>query len=71
VEENRNLCAAISCQGKKNNVPIPVIASVGGVLLLLLAAVAIYMGVKRGRKPNGKATLLKIETKILLFSMLL
>lgn len=56
VEENGNLCAAISCQGKKNNVPIPVIASVGGVLLLLLAAVAIYMGVKRGRKPNVVTT---------------
>ncbi|KAM5579257.1 hypothetical protein ABKV19_009175 [Rosa sericea] len=53
VGENKNLCAENSCEKKKINVLIPAIASVGGVSVLLLAAVAISMGLKRGRKPHA------------------
>ncbi|KAM5579268.1 LRR receptor-like serine/threonine-protein kinase IOS1 [Rosa sericea] len=53
VGENKNLCAEISCEKKKINVLIPAIASVGGIFIFLLAAVAIFMGLKRGRKPHA------------------
>ncbi|KAK9923519.1 hypothetical protein M0R45_031933 [Rubus argutus] len=56
VGENGNLCSAISCEKKKSNVLIPLIASVGGVFILLLAAVATFMGLKRRRKPQVVTT---------------
>ena len=60
MAENENLCPAISCATKKKkNVPIiPVIASIGGAFGLLIIAVVIFMCVKRGRKPHGKAEFL-------------
>ncbi|PQP92361.1 receptor-like protein kinase [Prunus yedoensis var. nudiflora] len=51
VGENADLCASISCKKeKKKNIVIPIIASIGGFSILVVAAVAIFMGLKRGRK---------------------
>lgn len=56
VGENADLCASISCKTKekKKNIVIPIIASIGGFSILVIAAVAIFMGLKRGRKQGGK-----------------
>ncbi|PON39639.1 Mitogen-activated protein kinase kinase kinase, partial [Parasponia andersonii] len=58
VGENLILCASHSCETekikkKKNNVLIPVLASIG-VVILLLIAVAIFVGIKR--RPESKDT---------------
>ncbi|ONI15672.1 hypothetical protein PRUPE_3G054500 [Prunus persica] len=53
VGENEDLCASISCkkeEEKKKNIVIPIIASIGGFSILVVAAVAVFMGLKRGRK---------------------
>ncbi|CAB4302971.1 unnamed protein product [Prunus armeniaca] len=53
VGENADLCASISCkkeEEKKKNIVIPIIASIGGFSILVVTAVAIFMGLKRGRK---------------------
>ncbi|KAK9923522.1 hypothetical protein M0R45_031934 [Rubus argutus] len=55
VGENENLCSAVSCKKKKNNVLIPIIASVAGFAILLVAAVAIFLSMRRKRKQVGTA----------------
>ncbi|PRQ49565.1 putative transferase, protein kinase RLK-Pelle-LRR-I-1 family [Rosa chinensis] len=55
VGENENLCAAISCKKKKNNVFIPIIAAVGGFAILFVASVVIFFSMRRKRKQVGTA----------------
>ncbi|XP_062024336.1 LRR receptor-like serine/threonine-protein kinase IOS1 [Rosa rugosa] len=55
VGENENLCAAISCKKKKNNVLIPIIAAVGGFAILFVVSVVILFSMRRKRKQVGTA----------------
>ena len=55
VGENPDLCASLSCETKtskkkKSNVAIPIAASVGGLVILMLIAVIIYVVLKRQKK---------------------
>ncbi|KAJ7963117.1 protein kinase family protein [Quillaja saponaria] len=42
VDENPYPCSSVSCKNKKNNIVIPIVASVGGFCILLFAAAAIF-----------------------------
>ncbi|KAB1218466.1 hypothetical protein CJ030_MR3G026346 [Morella rubra] len=48
VGENLNLCGSASCK-KKNKVVVPIVASVGGLLIVSLIVVALLWGLKRRR----------------------
>lgn len=48
VGENLNLCGSASCK-KKNKVVVPIVASVGGLLVVSLIVVALLWGLKRRR----------------------
>ncbi|KAK0597755.1 hypothetical protein LWI29_028339 [Acer saccharum] len=53
---NPNLCATVSCKNnikKKSNIVVPVVASVAGSILLIAAALAIFLILKR-RPKDGK-----------------
>ncbi|KAL5576841.1 hypothetical protein UlMin_018540, partial [Ulmus minor] len=51
VGENSNLCTSSSCKmKKKNNILVPVGASVGGLVILLLVAAAVLFGLKMRKK---------------------
>ncbi|KAF3450657.1 hypothetical protein FNV43_RR06746 [Rhamnella rubrinervis] len=49
VEENQDLCASFSCK-KKNNILIPILSSIGALVLLLLVVGAIFVFLKREKK---------------------
>ena len=55
--ENPNLCSSVSCtteqKKKKTNIIVPIVASVGG-LFLLLAAVGIFWIIKKTKEREGK-----------------
>ena len=59
VGENPNLCSSVSCtteqkkKKKKTNIIVPIVASVGG-LFLLLAAVGIFWIIKKTKEREGK-----------------
>ncbi|XP_060669442.1 LRR receptor-like serine/threonine-protein kinase IOS1 [Ziziphus jujuba] len=50
VEDNENLCASLSCK-KKKNILIPIVSSIGALLVLLNAA-AIFVVLKRKKQPG-------------------
>ncbi|KAH9665602.1 LRR receptor-like serine/threonine-protein kinase IOS1 [Citrus sinensis] len=50
VGGNPGLCSKISCKKRKNNVVVPVVASVAGSVFLLAAALAIFFVLKRKRQ---------------------
>ncbi|KAG6727765.1 hypothetical protein I3842_02G140900 [Carya illinoinensis] len=51
VGENSDLCGSRSCKKNKNNVVIPIVASViGGLLVLTLIVMAIFWGIRRRKK---------------------
>ncbi|KAJ7963126.1 protein kinase family protein [Quillaja saponaria] len=47
VDENPYLCSSTSCKNKKNNIVIPIVASVGGFFILLFTATAIFWILKK------------------------
>ena len=57
VGENPNLFSSVSCtteqKKKKTNIIVPIVASVGG-LFLLLAAVGIFWIIKKTKEREGK-----------------
>ncbi|KAF3450652.1 hypothetical protein FNV43_RR06741 [Rhamnella rubrinervis] len=57
LDENPYLCLTESCEekkkNKKNKFVVPVVASVGGSVALLLAAVTIFWGLKRRKQAIG------------------
>ncbi|XP_028778976.1 putative leucine-rich repeat receptor-like protein kinase At2g19210 [Neltuma alba] len=61
VGQNPNLCESPSCNKKENNVAIPIVASVAGVLILLIVATITFVILKR-RKPRGEAAICPLET---------
>ncbi|XP_040999965.1 LRR receptor-like serine/threonine-protein kinase IOS1 isoform X3 [Juglans microcarpa x Juglans regia] len=51
VGENPDLCGSRSCKKKKNNIVIPIVASVvGGLLVLTLIVMAVFWGIRRRTK---------------------
>ncbi|KAB1218477.1 hypothetical protein CJ030_MR3G026357 [Morella rubra] len=52
--DNPNLCGANSCK-KKNNVIVPILASVVGLLILSLICAAILWGLRRRKKQTASA----------------
>ncbi|KAL5575511.1 hypothetical protein UlMin_017210 [Ulmus minor] len=50
VGENSNLCTSSCKMKKKNNILVPVGASVGGLVILLLVAAAVLFGLKMRKK---------------------
>nr|XP_023890009.1 LRR receptor-like serine/threonine-protein kinase IOS1 [Quercus suber] len=54
VDENLNVCGFGSCK-KKNNIAVPIGASVGVLLILSLIVVAVLWGLKRRKKDKNKA----------------
>ena len=66
---NINECGSSPCKkGKKTTIIIPIVASVGGLVFLLLAAVAILLGLKRGNNqgncPHFKTYIYNSELKL-------
>lgn len=53
VEENGDLCMWSPCKKKKTNLVIPVAASVGGLVVLMLIAAAFLIGLKINIKKHG------------------
>ena len=53
VDENLNVCGFGSCK-KKNNITVPIGASVGVLLILSLIVVAVLWGLKRRKKDKNK-----------------
>ncbi|KAL4625878.1 hypothetical protein ACB092_05G057100 [Castanea dentata] len=54
--QNPNLCPSISCtteQKKKKNIIVPIVASIGGLFILLLGAAGIFWIFKRIREQEG------------------
>ena len=55
VGDNPNLCGSDSCKKKKNSAVVPIIASIGGLLIMSLIVAAILFGIrKRRRKQQAK-----------------
>ncbi|KAL5576852.1 hypothetical protein UlMin_018551 [Ulmus minor] len=50
VGENSHLCSSSPCKTKNNNILFPVVASVGGLVILLLVAAAVLFGLKMKKK---------------------
>ncbi|XP_059458245.1 LRR receptor-like serine/threonine-protein kinase IOS1 [Corylus avellana] len=53
VGDNPNLCGSGSCKKKENNIVVPIVASLGGLLILSLIVAAIFLGLRR-RKQQDK-----------------
>ncbi|XP_059458942.1 LRR receptor-like serine/threonine-protein kinase IOS1 isoform X3 [Corylus avellana] len=47
VGDNPNLCGSRSCKKKKNNFVVPIVASLGGLLILSLIVAATLLGLRR------------------------
>jgi len=62
--DNPNLCGSGSCKTKKNGTVVPIVASLGGLLILSLIVAAMLFGLRRRRKQQGKT---KVES-FLVFS---
>ncbi|KAK4590902.1 hypothetical protein RGQ29_021195 [Quercus rubra] len=54
VDANLNVCGSGSCKNK-NNIVVPVVASVGGLLILSLIVAAVLWGLRRKQKDENKA----------------
>ncbi|XP_050285787.1 probable LRR receptor-like serine/threonine-protein kinase At1g05700 [Quercus robur] len=54
VDENLNVCGLGSCK-KKNNIAVPIGASVGVLLILSLIVVAVLWGLKRRKKDKNNS----------------
>lgn len=52
VGENLNLCDPNKCKTKKNskNILVPILASIGGLVLLILIAAAVLIGLKKKKR---------------------
>ncbi|KAJ9179282.1 hypothetical protein P3X46_011091 [Hevea brasiliensis] len=54
VGGNPNLCASISCKrDKKNNLVVPVVASVAGVVIVISALAILFCGLKRRKQKEA------------------
>uniref|UniRef100_A0A7N2LLM9 non-specific serine/threonine protein kinase n=1 Tax=Quercus lobata TaxID=97700 RepID=A0A7N2LLM9_QUELO len=63
VDENLNVCGFGSCK-KKNNIAVPIGASVGVLLILSLIVVAVLWGLKRRKKDKNKVAIAGTESNI-------
>ncbi|KAM4111035.1 hypothetical protein ACJW30_05G037500 [Castanea mollissima] len=63
VDENLNVCGFGSCK-KKNNIAVPIGASVGVLLILSLIVVAVLWGLKRRKKDKNKVATAGAESNI-------
>jgi hypothetical protein len=55
VGNNPNLCGSDSCNKKKSNVVVPIVASLGGLLILAFIVAAIFLGIRiKRREQHGK-----------------
>ncbi|GLT72858.1 hypothetical protein SLA2020_447570 [Shorea laevis] len=52
VDDNPNLCGSGSCKKKKNSTVVPIVASLGGLLILSLIVAAIFLGLRRRKKQD-------------------
>ncbi|XP_059458017.1 LRR receptor-like serine/threonine-protein kinase IOS1 [Corylus avellana] len=50
VGDNPNLCGSDSCNKKKSNVVVPIVASLGGLLILAFIVAAIFLGIRIKRR---------------------
>ncbi|XP_062156473.1 LRR receptor-like serine/threonine-protein kinase IOS1 isoform X2 [Alnus glutinosa] len=62
VGDNPNLCGSGSCKTKKNSTVVPIVASLGGLLILSMIVAAILFGLKRRRKQQ--VTMVETESNI-------
>ncbi|KAF3962683.1 hypothetical protein CMV_012834 [Castanea mollissima] len=60
VDENSNFCGSGSCNNKKKNIVVPIVASVGGLFILSLTVVAILWGL-RSRKQQDTTKVAKVD----------
>ncbi|KAM3699759.1 hypothetical protein ACJW30_05G050000 [Castanea mollissima] len=60
VDENSNFCGSGSCNKKKKNIVVPIVASVGGLFILSLTVVAILWGL-RSRKEQHMTKAAKVD----------
>nr|POE80749.1 putative lrr receptor-like serine/threonine-protein kinase [Quercus suber] len=64
VDANLNVCGSGSCKNKKNIV-VPIVASVGGLLILSLIVAAVLWGLRRKQKDENKAAESYIQTMMI------
>ncbi|XP_065632094.1 LRR receptor-like serine/threonine-protein kinase IOS1 isoform X2 [Quercus suber] len=60
VDENSIFCGSGSCNKKKKNIAVPIVASVGGLFILSLTVVAILWGL-RSRKQQHTTKVAKVD----------
>jgi len=60
VDQNPYLCEPDQCNKKNSSIVTPLVASIGGVFILLVVVVAILWTVKR-RKAKGDSTIVNIR----------
>ena len=53
VDANLNVCRSGSCKNK-NNIVVPIVASVGGLLILSSIVAAVLWGLRRKQKDENK-----------------
>ena len=51
---NSKLCGSGSCKKKKKNIGVPIVASLGGLLILSLIVAATLLGLRRKRQHKTK-----------------
>ncbi|XP_059458248.1 LRR receptor-like serine/threonine-protein kinase IOS1 [Corylus avellana] len=65
VGDNPNLCGSDSCKQKKNNFVVPIVASLGGLLILSLIVAAIYilLGIRRRKHQDKTKAVVIIDAR--------